>query len=256
MVIIRRPIIAGNWKMYKNIVQTLEFIKEFKALNVGGSTVDVLICPPFISLAAASSELQGTNIALGAQNMYHQSEGAYTGEISPMMLLDAGCKYVILGHSERRQLFGETDQAVNTKVRAALACGLVPVVCVGEILEQRQSGITKNVIREQVSGSLEGLSPKDVAGLLVAYEPVWAIGTGLTASPGDAQEVNEYIRGLLTASFGAEAAGQVRILYGGSVKPDNTAQLMSMPDIDGALVGGASLKPSSFSEIIRAAGGV
>lgn len=242
--------------MYKNIAQTLEFIKEFKALNVSGDAVDALICPPFTSLAAASGEVKGSNLALGAQNMYTQPEGAYTGEISPVMLLEAGCKYVILGHSERRLLFGETDLAVNTKVKAALAHGLVPVVCVGEMLEQRQLGVTKEVIREQVSGSLKDLTPKEVAGLLVAYEPVWAIGTGLTASPGDAQEVNQYIRGLLTASFGAEAAGQVRILYGGSVKPDNTAQLMSMPDIDGALVGGASLSPGSFSEIIRAAGGV
>lgn len=248
----RVPLIAGNWKMYKTVPETVAFINDLKKQLIGVSGVEVAVCPPFTSLGAAAEALKGSNVALAAQNMYWEEQGAFTGEISPAMLKDVGCKYVILGHSERRQYFGETDEAVNKKVKAALSHGLIPIVCVGERLEEREAGTTEQVIKAQVAGSLAGLDAGQLSGLVVAYEPVWAIGTGLTASNADAQQVNAYIRKLLGEMAGGEAAARVRIQYGGSVKPDNAAGLMSQPDIDGALVGGASLKVESFTGIIKA----
>ncbi|KJS14497.1 MAG: triosephosphate isomerase [Peptococcaceae bacterium BRH_c4b] len=249
----RIPLIAGNWKMYKTVAETVQFIDELKGLLAGaGDGVEVVLCPPYTALSAAAEALRGSGIFLSAQNMYWEEQGAFTGEISPLMLREIGCKYVILGHSERRQYFGETDEAVNKKAKAALKHGLIPIVCVGETLEEREAGITEKVISTQVKGALTGLDPAQTAGLVVAYEPVWAIGTGRTASDDDAQKVNAFIRGLLAEIAGREAAEKVRIQYGGSVKPENAAGLMAKPDIDGALVGGASLKPDSFAGIIKA----
>jgi len=247
----REPIIAANWKMYKTVGEAVNFVREFTGLVTGVTGVEMVLCPPFTALAAVAGQLSGTNIALGAQNMYWADEGAFTGEIAPGMLKEIGCRYVILGHSERRQYFGETDETVNKKVHAALKHGLKPIVCVGERLEERESGTTEAVVRSQVQGSLAGLAPEQAAGLVVAYEPVWAIGTGRTASAEDAQQVNAFIRGLLRDMFGDAAAGAVRIQYGGSVKPGNAALLMAQPDIDGALVGGAGLVAGSFAEIVK-----
>jgi len=247
----REPIIAGNWKMCKTVGEAVNFVREFTGLVAGVSGVEMVLCPPFTALAAVAELLAGTNIALGAQNMYWAGEGAFTGEIAPGMLKEIGCRYVILGHSERRQYFGETDETVNKKVHAALKHGLRPIVCVGERLEEREAGTTEAVVRSQVEGSLAGLTVEQAAGMVIAYEPVWAIGTGRTASAGDAQQVNAFIRGLLRDMFGDAAAEAVRIQYGGSVKPGNAAQLMAQPDIDGALVGGASLQADSFAEIVK-----
>jgi triosephosphate isomerase len=247
----REPIIAANWKMYKTVGEAVNFVREFTGLVTGVTGVEMVLCPPFTALAAVAGQLSGTNIALGAQNMYWADEGAFTGEIAPGMLKEIGCRYVILGHSERRQYFGDTDETVNKKVHAALKYGLKPIVCVGERLEERESGTTEAVVRSQVQGSLAGLAPEQAAGLVVAYEPVWAIGTGRTASAEDAQQVNAFIRGLLRDMFGDAAAGAVRIQYGGSVKPGNAARLMAQPDIDGALVGGAGLVAGSFAEIVK-----
>lgn len=250
----RRTLIAGNWKMYKTVSEAVDFVGKLKEKVAGGGLVEVAVCPPFTALAAVSNALAGSNIALGAQDMHWEEKGAYTGEISPLMLRDVGCRYVILGHSERRQYFGESDEMVNRKVHAACRNGLVPIVCVGETLEQREAGSTEEVVRTQVEGSLAGLSPQQAAGLVVAYEPVWAIGTGRTASAVDAQAVNLFIRGVLAEMFGEEPARSVRILYGGSVKPENAAELLAQPDIDGALVGGASLDVDGFAAIVAAAG--
>ncbi|MDQ0285144.1 triosephosphate isomerase [Desulfofundulus luciae] len=249
----RIPLLAGNWKMYKTVAEAVEFVRRLKEALSGVRGVEVAVCPPFTALYAVARELAGSNIALGAQNMYWVEEGAYTGEVSPVMLKEIGCRYVILGHSERRQYFGENDENVNAKVKAALKHGLVPIVCVGERLEEREAGHTEEVIAGQVRRSLAGLSGTELAGLVVAYEPVWAIGTGRTALPEDAQQVNAFIRHLLAGMGGREAARQVRIQYGGSVKPENAAELLGQPDIDGALVGGASLKVDSFAAIVRAA---
>lgn len=238
--------------MYKGIGEAVNFAVDLKSGELP-SGCQVIICPPFTALAAVSQITAGSPIGLGAQNMHQEKEGAYTGEISPDMLKDAGCQYVILGHSERRQFFGETSQGVNAKVFAALANGLIPIVCVGESLSEREAGNTEKVVAGQVKESLAGIDPRQAQKILVAYEPVWAIGTGKTASASDAQQVNGLIRALLEEMFGREASQAVRILYGGSVKPDNTAGLMQQPDIDGALVGGASLKAESFAAIIKAA---
>lgn len=246
----REPIIAGNWKMYKTVVEAVNFVAAFREKTTGITGVEMVLCPPFTALGAVAEKLAGTGIAPGAQNCYWQKEGAYTGEIAPGMLKEIGCKYVILGHSERRQYFGETDQSVNKRVRAAIDHGLVPIVCVGELLEEREAGRTESVVGRQVEGALAGLTADEVAGIVIAYEPVWAIGTGRTASAGDAQAVNAYIRGILRRLFGEGTAEGVRIQYGGSVKPGNAAELMAQPDIDGALVGGASLDPDSFARIV------
>lgn len=248
---VRKPVIAGNWKMYKTVGEAVNFVAALKEQVVGVTGVEMVLCPPFTALAAVAEQLAGSDIQLGAQNMHWSDEGAYTGEVAPGMLRDVGCRYVILGHSERRQYFGETDELVNKKIKAALAHGLVPVVCVGELLAQREAGQTQAVVGQQLEGALAGLTAEQVAGLVVAYEPVWAIGTGRTASDADAQQVIGFIRDLVIRLYGEEAARAVRIQYGGSVKPGNIKGLMSQPDIDGALVGGASLEPQSFAAIVK-----
>ena len=247
-------LIAGNWKMNKDMNETAELINGLKAKLVTLSTnVKVVICPPFTSLDLARKLIDGTPIELGAQNMYHEDEGAYTGEISPKMLKSTGCKYVILGHSERRQYFGETDSFINLKVKKALAWGLTPILCVGETLEQREKNITSEVVTNQVKGCLKDLSASDVEKIVIAYEPVWAIGTGRNATPEQAQEVHSIIRKLLSNVFSKETAEKIIIQYGGSVKPDNAKDLLCQPDVDGALVGGACLKADSFAQIVMAA---
>lgn len=247
----RKPIIAGNWKMYKKVDEAIALVSELSDLVADVKDVEVVVCPTFTALDAVIEALQGSDIAVGAQNMHWQEEGAFTGEISPVMLKDLGCKYVILGHSERRQYFGETDEGVNKKITAAFSHGLIPIVCVGETLEQRESGVTEQVVRKQTEGALAGYDADTVARLVIAYEPVWAIGTGKTASDDDAQQVCGYIRRVVTEMFNQETAEKVRIQYGGSVKPDNIAGLMARPDIDGALVGGASLDARSFAGIVK-----
>jgi len=249
----RRPIIAGNWKMHKTITEAVDFARNLKPALAGvRGRVEVAVCPAFTALAGVAEVLQDTEIAVGAQDVHWEESGAFTGEVSPAMLKDAGCRYVIAGHSERRQLFGETSGNVNRKVKAVLSHGLIPVMCVGETLAEREAGITEEVVRTQTGAGLDGLAPEQVAAMVIAYEPVWAIGTGRNASEEDAQQVTGYIRGLVREWYGNIAAERLRIQYGGSVKPENAAGLMAMPDIDGALVGGASLKVASFVEIIKA----
>ncbi|NTW04632.1 MAG: triose-phosphate isomerase [Peptococcaceae bacterium] len=249
----RIPLIAGNWKMYKTVGEAIEFARELISFALPDSC-KVVICPPATAIFSLWEAFRGTSIELGGQNMHYSVEGPYTGELSPAMLREAGCKYVILGHSERRQYFAETDRAVSKKALSALENSLIPIVCVGETLEQREAGLTSEVISGQFRDSLQGLTAGQITGVVLAYEPVWAIGTGKTASDIDAQQVNGLIRKLLVEKFGSEAAEKVSIIYGGSVKPDNVRQLLAQPDIDGALVGGASLDAKSFAEIIIAAG--
>jgi len=246
----RRPIIAGNWKMYNTPSKTRALIEELKP-QVAGSRPEVVVCPPFVCLPAAKEALAGTDIKLGAQDVYWESEGAYTGEVSPEMLKEVGVEYVIIGHSERRQYFHETDETVNKKTLFTLKNGLIPIVCVGETLEQREKGITMELVEKQITAGLADLNGVDPDRLVIAYEPVWAIGTGRTASSKDADEVIRFIRQVLGKMFTREFADKVRILYGGSVKADNAAELMNMPDIDGGLVGGASLKAKEFSRIVN-----
>lgn len=241
--------------MYKTATEAVTFVRELESAVAGMEDVEIVVCPPFNALVPVVEALRGAAIAVGAQNVHWEDQGAFTGEISPGMLKDAGCRYVIIGHSERRQFFGETDVNVNRKVKAVLQYGLTPVMCVGELIGDREAGITEKVVRTQTEAGLVGLTAEQVAGMVIAYEPVWAIGTGKTASDADAQQVIGYIRGLVNQLFGGEAAAQVRIQYGGSVKPQNTASLMAQPDIDGALVGGASLDVESFTGIIKAAAG-
>lgn len=231
----------------------IEGIKTRVAFPLGNTKV--IVCPPFTSLAIARELLSGSPIALGAQNMSDQDEGAFTGEVSAAMLKSAGCSYVIVGHSERRQYFQETDAFINRKARKALAAGLTPIICVGETLEQREKGVTEQIVSTQVKGVLADFAKSDVPAAIVAYEPVWAIGTGKTATPAQAQEVHALIRNLVKKTFGDDAASGLVIQYGGSVKPENAAELLSQPDIDGALVGGACLKPDSFAAIIKAGAG-
>lgn len=247
----RKPVIAGNWKMFKTVSEALTFVRGIRQATVGLGYAEVVLCPPFTALALMSEGLRGSGISLGAQDVFWEDKGAFTGEISPVMLKDAGCSYVIVGHSERRQYFGETDEKVNRKVKAVLGHGLTPIMCVGETLDEREAGVTEKIVRAQTTAGLAGLAPEQVAGMVIAYEPVWAIGTGRTASDEDAQSVIAYIRDIVREQCGETAAGNVRILYGGSVKPENTAGLMSKRDIDGALVGGASLEVKSFTEIIK-----
>lgn len=247
----RKPIIAGNWKMYKTVERAINLVSELAGLLPNNDQVEVVICPPFTALDAVVETTAGTNIVVGAQNMHWEAEGAFTGEISPMMLRQMGCQYVILGHSERRQYFGEADDNINKKVRAAFKHDLTPIVCVGETLEQREKGITEQVIRQQVEGALADLEANYAANLVMAYEPVWAIGTGKTASNLDAQKVINFIRGVIQGLYNETVAEKVRIQYGGSVKPDNIAGLMEQKDIDGALVGGASLNAETFAAIVK-----
>ena len=247
----RKKLIAGNWKMYKTPDQARAFTREFAPLVAGHTRDDISIFPPFISIEATVKALEGTRIAVGAQNMYWGKEGAFTGEICGTMLAAIGCTQVILGHSERRQHFGETDVAVNRKLRSALQDGLLAIVCVGELFEERESGLTENILRRQVAACLREISGADVDKFCVAYEPVWAIGTGKTATPKIASDAHTFIRGEAAKEIGDEAATKLRILYGGSVKPENAHDLMSEDQIDGALVGGASLDPKSFAAIVK-----
>jgi triosephosphate isomerase len=251
--IMRTPIIAGNWKMYETEDEALVLASDIgKRLN-GVTGVTVILCPPFTSLHSVRKAIQGSPILLGAQNMYWEEKGAFTGEVSPSMLLAAGCRYVILGHSERRGYFSETDQSVNAKLKSALKFGLSPIVCVGEKLEQREANKTEEIVETQVKGAFAGLNARQAAAATVAYEPVWAIGTGKTATPEQANDVHKLIRRLLSLQFDKDTAEGINILYGGSVKPENSGELLAMPDIDGGLVGGASLKADSFEKIVRSA---
>lgn len=247
----RRPLIAGNWKMYKTMPEATILVEGLKESLKGLEDVEVAICPPFTLLAAVGNLLKGTDIRLGSQNIFWEKEGAYTGEIAPAMLVDAGCHYAIIGHSERREYFGETDEKVNKKVLAALANGLVPIMCVGETLEQRKADETEELVKSQTEKGLAGLKADDVAKVVIAYEPIWAIGTGLSSDGPDANRVIGVIRRTVAAMYGQASADQVRILYGGSVKPNNIKEFMAESEIDGALVGGASLDPASFTSIVK-----
>jgi triosephosphate isomerase (TIM) len=248
---IRRPIIAGNWKMYKTTGEARKLALDIKNASLAGTdAADVVICPPFVSLSAVHEVIKGSRVKLGAQNCFWESEGAFTGEVSPRMLKDCGCEYVIVGHSERRTHFAETDDWASRKAGALLAAGISPIVCVGERLEEREAGATKDVVRAQVLGSLRGIGSEEMLRAVIAYEPVWAIGTGRSASPAEAQEVHAFIRSILMDLHGLEVALRIRIQYGGSVKADNIGALMAQADIDGALVGGASLDPAGFARIL------
>ncbi|MGA7625645.1 MAG: triose-phosphate isomerase [Candidatus Acidiferrales bacterium] len=247
----RRPVIAGNWKMYKTREQTRAFFDAFRPLVSGTHSCDIIIAPPFTSLHHAVEAAHRSKISIAAQNAHWEREGAFTGEISMQMITDCGCTAVIIGHSERRQYFGETDESVNRKVQAALEAHLTPIVCVGESLAEREENLTHAVLRRQFEGGLAALTPDDFSRILLAYEPVWAIGTGKTATPDIAEDVHRYLRELTAKHFSAEQASAVRILYGGSVKPDNIKGLMARAEIDGALVGGASLDPKSFAAIVN-----
>ena len=243
------PVIAGNWKLFKTISETVAFINDLKPLVVNAQGVEIVVAPVFTALSSAYRAAEGSGVKLAAQDCYWEEEGAFTGEVAPNLLKDAGCSYVIIGHSERRQYFGETDLTVNKKTKAAISAGLIAIVCVGESLAERESEQTFSVIETQIQGSLAGLSSEDYSRIVVAYEPVWAIGTGKTATNAQAQEVHNFIRQLIAKLLNQAVADALRILYGGSVKPDNVKGLMTQPDIDGALVGGASLKAESFATI-------
>jgi triosephosphate isomerase len=247
----RKKLMAANWKMYKTPDQTREFFRDFLPLVEKHDRDEIAVCPPFVNVPAAVEAAKGSNIAVGAQNMYWEKEGAFTGEISTGMLLAVGCTHVIIGHSERRQYFGETDDTVNLKLKAALEAGLIPIVCVGEVLEEREAGLTEDVLRRQCLRAFHAISGKKAAKLVIAYEPVWAIGTGKTATPQLASEAHQLIRSEAGKALGEDLAENLRILYGGSVKPENAKALMSEAEIDGALVGGASLVPKSFAAIVK-----
>ncbi len=246
----RRRVIAGNWKMYKTIADTRAFFAAFAPLVADAEYCDIVIAPPFTSIAAAVESAKGTKISISGQNVFWEKEGAFTGEISPAMLVEAGCRYVIIGHSERRQLFGETDETVAKRTKAALAAGLTPIVCVGETLAEREGGHTERICERQLSGGLGALTAEEFSRILMAYEPVWAIGTGRTATPEIAAASHRYLRQCVSQRFSPQHAAALRILYGGSVKPDNILGLMAQEELDGALVGGASLDPKSFAAII------
>ena len=247
----RKKLIAANWKMYKNPAQTEEFFRAFLPLVFEHNRDEIVVCPPYVDLQAALESAKGSQIAVGAQDVYWKDEGAFTGEISSAMLVAVGCTHVIVGHSERRQYFGETDDSVNLKLKSALEHGLTPIVCVGEVLEEREAGLTEDVLRRQCLRAFNTLSAKKAAKLVIAYEPVWAIGTGKNATPQMAADAHLLIRGEAAKAFGEEFAAQLRILYGGSVKPENASALMSEEEIDGALVGGASLDAKSFAAIVK-----
>ena len=247
----RKKLIAANWKMYKTPDEAYGFFRDFLPLVANHDRDEIVVCPPYIDLCAAVDAVKGSKVAIGAQNLYWEKEGAYTGEVCPGMLLAVGCTNAIIGHSERRQYFGETDDMVNFKLKAALEAGITPIVCVGEVLEEREAGLTEDVLRRQCLRAFHAISGKKASKLVVAYEPVWAIGTGKTATPQLAAEAHSLIRGEAMKAFGAELADNLRILYGGSVKPENAKALMSEEEIDGALVGGASLDPKSFAAIVK-----
>ena len=247
----RKKLIAANWKMYKTPAEAREFMRAFLPQVAGHTRDEIVICPPFVDILAVAEAAKGTNVGVGGQDLYWKNEGAFTGEVSAPMLRAAGCSHVIIGHSERRQFFGETDDAVNAKLKAALAAGLVPIVCVGEVIEERESGLTEEVLRRQCTRAFSELSGDDARTITVAYEPVWAIGTGKTATPQIVSEAHGVIRAEAGKAFGDDVARNMRILYGGSVKPENAKALMSQEEIDGALVGGASLDPKSFAAIVK-----
>lgn len=247
----RKKLVAANWKMYKNPDQTREFFQAFLPLVADHTRDEIVVCPPYTDLHAAVEATTGSHVAIGAQDMHWKEEGAFTGEISPGMLLAAECTHVIIGHSERRQYFGETDDTVNLKLKAALEAGLTPIVCVGEVLEEREAGLTEDVLRRQCLRAFHAISAKNASRLVIAYEPVWAIGTGKTATPQLAAEAHSLIRTEAAKAFGDRLAESMRILYGGSVKPENAKSLMAEEEIDGALVGGASLDAKSFAAIVK-----
>jgi triosephosphate isomerase len=251
----RKTIIAGNWKMYKTIVQAIELANGLKRelFNLDSENIDIVLCPPFTALGEVAEVIADSNIQLGAQDVHWEEEGAFTGEVSCAMLKDLRCRFVIIGHSERRQYFDETNESVNKKTKSALKQGLSPIVCVGETLSERENGETFKVLDDHVLNSLKDIGEQDILKTVIAYEPVWAIGTGKTATDEQAQEAQKYIRTLLIKMYNKDIASKIRIQYGGSVKPENISGLMSEPDVDGALVGGASLKVDSFAAIVRRA---
>jgi triosephosphate isomerase len=248
----RKPVIAGNWKMYKRLGEAVGTAQALKALVANANHCEVVIAPVFTALKTVADRVEGSNVKIAAQNCAMQNEfGAHTGEIAPVMLKDIGCSHVIVGHSERRQFYGETDQSVNKKTKATLSAGLTAIVCVGEMLAEREGGNAESVVKSQLVNSLEGLTVSDMERIIIAYEPVWAIGTGKTATPEQAQEMHGHIRRTIAETHGNGVANAMRILYGGSVKPDNIKELMSQDDVDGALVGGASLDAESFARIVN-----
>ena len=247
----RIPVIAGNWKMYKTPAEAEGYVKDFLPRVADVSGVEIVLAPPFTSLAAVAALTRTSKVGVASQNLHFAAEGAYTGEVSPGMVKQTGARFAIVGHSERRQYFAESDESANRKVRAAIGAGLIPILCVGEILSEREAGKTFSVVERQLRGGLAEIPASAAGKILLAYEPVWAIGTGVTATPEQAQEVHAFLRGVLQSLWGEAAAGSVRILYGGSVKPENISDLMGRADIDGALVGGASLSPESFARIVQ-----
>ena len=249
----RNIVIAGNWKMYKSNSEAKELVEELKNKTNDIIKTRMIVCPPYTALSIAAELVKGTNIQVGAQNMYWEQQGAFTGEISTEMIKSTGATFVLIGHSERRQFFGEIDETVNKKLKAALQSGLNPIVCIGETLEERESGVTNDVVGKQVEKALADISTESMKKVVLAYEPIWAIGTGKTATPEQAQDVHKFIRSILFRLYNTEVGNEIVIQYGGSVKPENATELLSQPDIDGALVGGACLKAESFSEIIKAA---
>lgn len=247
----RTPIIAGNWKMHNTMSEGQKLVKDLAALVSDAKNVDIVVCPTFTALAAVAAAAKGTNIHVGSQNMHWEEKGAFTGEISAAMLQEIGVEYVVIGHSERREYFAETDETVNKRVKAVIAAGMVPIMCCGETLETREAGTTNDFVGNQIKRGLAGLTAAQVAKIVIAYEPIWAIGTGKTATSDQANEVCKFIRDTIADIFGKDAADKVRIQYGGSVKPSTIAELMAKSDVDGALVGGASLKADDFSKIVK-----
>jgi triosephosphate isomerase len=251
----RHPFIAGNWKMHKTVHEAVVYVKEFRSLVKDVEEVEIVVAPTFTAIHAAAEAARNTKVGIAGQNLHWEKQGAFTGEISAAMVREAGAEYVIVGHSERRQYFGETDQTVNRKLHAALGAGLIPIACVGETLEEREANETLAVLDRQIKDGFDGITGEQVAGLVIAYEPVWAIGTGRTATSAQAQEAHAHIRHRLRQWFGARAGDECHVIYGGSVKPENTKELIGQPDVDGALVGGASLEIKSFFEIVSRARG-
>lgn len=247
----RKPIIAGNWKMNKTVKKAVDFVTELKKYFIGYSSMEIVICPPFTALSDVAKVIEGSNIKLGGQNMYWESVGAFTGEISPLMLAEIGCEYVIIGHSERRQILNETNEIINMKLKSASTYRLKPIFCVGENIEEREAGKAEDIVYEQLSKGLADLSKDDVSKMVIAYEPIWAIGTGKTATPEDANAIHLFIRRIIGNLYNKQLASEIRIQYGGSVRPDNIDELMSQSDIDGVLVGGASLDTNSFVRIAK-----
>lgn len=247
----RKPVIAGNWKMHNTISEALDLVKGIKPQVEDVTDVEIIVAPVYTALASIAAELKGSNINVASQNIFWEVKGAFTGEVAPNMITDAGCTHAIIGHSERRQYFGETDETVNKRVKAAITAGLIPILCVGETLEERDAGNTITVVATQTKGGLKDIAKEDMVKIIIAYEPVWAIGTGKTATPEMAEDVHKQIRRIVSEISDVKIANSIRVLYGGSVKPENVDDLMAQPDIDGALVGGASLKADSFVRLVK-----